>query len=111
MTRSDLDFIEVGDEAVVFDGQTGLLHHLNPIAALVFQLYDGTATIKETSTELAAATGLAADEVEHKVRVLHRQFREAGLLERKQQPNGSDAPEAHDAHEHEQIRMEVPGST
>jgi hypothetical protein len=26
MTRSDLDFIEVGDEAVVFDGQTGVLH-------------------------------------------------------------------------------------
>jgi Coenzyme PQQ synthesis protein D (PqqD) len=113
MTRSDLDLIEVGDEAVVLDRRTGILHHLNPMAALVFQLYDGTATIKETSSELAAAAGVPAWQIEPKVRGLHRQFREAGLLEGKEQTNGSDASEAHHAHvhEHDKIRLEAPGST
>lgn len=68
-------------EAVIYDERSGDLHHLNPTATLVFQLLDGSATIKELSADIAGAYGLAAEEVEGQVRALVRRFRRAGLLD------------------------------
>jgi coenzyme PQQ synthesis protein D (PqqD) len=110
-TREDLDVVELGDEAVVYDGRSGRLHHLNATAWLVFQLYDGSATIKQTAEDLAGAFDLPAGEVERRVRAVHREFREAELLERKHVPAESE-PVAEEAapDEREQVRMQVPRS-
>jgi PqqD family protein of HPr-rel-A system len=79
--RDGLTVLELDAEAVVYDEDTGNLHHLNPTASVVFSLCDGTATAKELSADLADAYGMPAEEVEVQVRRLLRQLKRAGLLE------------------------------
>ena len=80
-TRTDLSVVELDHEAVVYDGSTGNLHHLNPSATVVFSLCDGTATIRELAQDIAAAFGRPREEVEPQVRRLLTSFRRQGLLE------------------------------
>ena len=114
-TRDDLIVAEIDDELVVYDPQTAALHHLNPAAALVFGLCDGTATMKETAADMAGVTDLDPDEVERHVRSLVRGLRKSDLLERKpahpeqQEHDGHE----HDGHEHDGralVRVQVPKS-
>ncbi|MGH2746660.1 MAG: HPr-rel-A system PqqD family peptide chaperone [Actinomycetota bacterium] len=87
--RDDLAVVELDGEAVVYDEDGGQLHHLNPTATVIFQMCDGTATVKEFSADIAEAYGLTATEIERQVRALLREFRKSGLLERKTQSNGA----------------------
>ncbi|HZD79133.1 MAG TPA: HPr-rel-A system PqqD family peptide chaperone [Actinomycetota bacterium] len=80
MMRSDLTVVELDGEAVIYDEETGDLHHLNPTATIVFGLCDGRSTMREMSQDISAAFGVAADEVEQQVRALIRRFRGANLL-------------------------------
>lgn len=73
--------VELDGEAVIYDDESGELHHLNPTATIVFNLCDGTATIKELSAEIANAFEQPAAEVEKQVRTLLREFRKVNLLE------------------------------
>ena len=79
--RQDLTVVELDGEAVIYDDESGELHHLNPTATIVFNLLDGSATIKELSAEIADAFAQPADEVERQVRTLLREFRKVNLLE------------------------------
>jgi PqqD family protein of HPr-rel-A system len=79
--RDGLTVLELDAEAVVYDEDTGNLHHLNPTATVVFSLCDGTATAKELSADLADVYDMPAEEVEPQVRRLLRQLKRAGLLE------------------------------
>ena len=79
--RAGLAVVEVDGEAVIYDEESGGLHHLNPTATLILQLCDGEATVKELSADLAGAYRAPADEVEQSVRRLLRELRRAGLLE------------------------------
>jgi PqqD family protein of HPr-rel-A system len=90
-TREDLAVVELDGEAVIYDEESSNLHHLNSTATLIFDLCDGTATIKEFAAEIADAYGQPREEVERQVRAVIRQFRTAGLLEAKgsAQRNGS----------------------
>jgi PqqD family protein of HPr-rel-A system len=79
--RDDLEVVEIDGEAVVYDERTGNLHHLNPTAALVLAVCDGTATIRELAGDLAAEFGEPPDRLERDVRTLLRRFRLGGLLD------------------------------
>jgi PqqD family protein of HPr-rel-A system len=79
-TRPDLTVVELDGEAVIYDEDTGNLHHLNPTATIVFGLCDGTSTMREMSVDIAEAFGVPVEEVEPQVRRLIRQFRKADLL-------------------------------
>jgi hypothetical protein len=100
----DLIVFEVDDEAVVYDPREHLLHHLDAASALVLQLCDGTATVRQTIADLAEAQGVPAEAIERKVRSLVRELRRAGVLTstREEEP----APTAED--KREQVRREVP---
>lgn len=78
--RDGLTVIELDGEAVVYDEDNGNLHHLNPPAALVFSLCDGSGTARELSADIAEGYGMPAAEVERDVRRLLLRFRRAGLL-------------------------------
>jgi PqqD family protein of HPr-rel-A system len=84
--RTDLTVVQLDGEAVIYDEVSGELHHLNPSATLVFDLLDGTATVKELAADVAEAFGLSSGEVESQIRVLVRRFRALGLL------HGAPAP-------------------
>lgn len=79
--REDLAVETLDGEIVIYDGQTGALHHLNPTASVVFSLCDGTATIRKLAGELGDAYVLPAEALEGQIRSLLRGFRRAGILE------------------------------
>jgi Coenzyme PQQ synthesis protein D (PqqD) len=79
--RSDLTIVELEGEAVIYDDETRQVHYLNRTATIVFNLCDGTSTIKELSVDIADAFSRQEGEVERQVRTLIRSFREAGFLE------------------------------
>jgi hypothetical protein len=80
-TRQDLAMVELDGEAVIYDDRNNQLHHLNPVATVLFHLFDGTATAKEIALDIAEETGQDLRGVERHVRKLVKQFREAGLME------------------------------
>jgi PqqD family protein of HPr-rel-A system len=79
--RDDLTVVELDGEGVIYDEDTGELHHLNQTAALVFSLLDGTGTIKELALDLSSAYGQEPKDIEDQLRPLIRGFKQAGLLE------------------------------
>jgi PqqD family protein of HPr-rel-A system len=92
--RADLAVEELDGEAVIFDEESGDLHHLNPTATIVLGLCDGTATMHSLSADLARAFGAPLEDVEPQVRTLVRQFRKANLLEPGRfEPSASDLTE------------------
>lgn len=78
--RGDLTLVELDQEAVVYDPISGLVHYLNPMASLVLQLCDGTATVKETTAELAEANEVEPEAIAADIRRLIKQFRDTGLV-------------------------------
>ncbi len=79
--RGDLTVVELDGEAVIYDEESGDLHHLNPTATIVFGLCDGAATMREMAGDISGAFGVPLDQVEPQVRALVRQLRSAKLLE------------------------------
>jgi hypothetical protein len=78
--RPDLTFVTLGEEGVLYDPLTELLHYLNPTASLVLQLCDGTATVKQTVRDLADAYEVEPQELDSEVRKIVRQFQSVGLV-------------------------------
>jgi PqqD family protein of HPr-rel-A system len=89
-TRQDLAVVVLDGEAVVYDEESGSLHHLNPTATIVFQLCDGTATIREISSEMSEVFGVPVREVEREVRALLRGLRRTGLMDGKRAAQNGD---------------------
>jgi hypothetical protein len=80
--RSDLTVVELEGEAVIYDDETRQVHYLNRTATIVFNMCDGTSTVKQLSDEIAEAFSLPQEEVGRQVRTLIRSFREAEFLEK-----------------------------
>lgn len=78
--RQDVVVVELDGEAVIYDESNGHIHHLNPTATIVFNLFDGTATVKELAGLIAGEYDIAAIDVERQIRSLIRDFRAAGLI-------------------------------
>jgi len=111
--RTDLDIVELDDELVLYDPARDEVHYLNATAALVFKLCDGSATVRELSTEIGEALGVPAKRVERQVRTLLKDLREAGLLEGSLTLQVVPVPEGHEhegeegePHEHEHDQRE-----
>jgi len=111
--RTDLDIVELDDELVLYDTARDEVHYLNATAALVFKLCDGSATVRELSTEIGEALGVPEKRVERQVRTLLKDLREVGLLEGSLTLKPVPAPEGHEhegeggePHEHEHDQRE-----
>jgi PqqD family protein of HPr-rel-A system len=79
--RADLTFVQVEDEAILYDPESVQLHHLSPSAALVFQLCDGSGTIEELARDIAEELGLPQDDILQQVRQVVGHFDHSGILE------------------------------
>ena len=109
-TRTDLAFFEMDGEALVYDAQTEGIHHLNPMASLVFQLTDGKATVSETACGIAETFGAQLEDVERDVLGAVREFRRLLLLESKGDPESDRAQSRRGRTKREQIRLESQSS-
>jgi hypothetical protein len=122
-TRAGLVVADFGDELVVCEPIPGRsqIHYLNPSAATVFRLCDGTGTPAELAADIADAYGLRVGQIERDVVRLVRTFRRQGLLTAKpvvRKRAGEHAEDHEHEHEHahddatpdqrERIRLEVP---
>jgi PqqD family protein of HPr-rel-A system len=78
--RADLTFVQIEDEAILYDPESVRLHHLNPSAALIFQLCDGSGSVKELARDIAEELGLPHEETLQQVRQVVGHFRHSGIL-------------------------------
>jgi PqqD family protein of HPr-rel-A system len=108
--RDDVTLLEIGEEAVAYDPLSRLVHYMNPMASLVLQLCDGTATVRETIAELAEAQEVEPAAITPQVRSLVRQFREFGLVAPSRGAERLLAQTDSSADDRAKIRREVPRS-
>lgn len=68
------------DEVLIVDDQTGRIHVLNSIAAIVWECFDGTVTLGELAPEFAEAFEAPLEVVTADILAMTRQLGELGLL-------------------------------
>lgn len=78
---ADIRAWSVGGEAVLVNSRSGSVHALNPIAALVWQCFDGQATLGEIVADLAEGFCESVDVVRSDVLTMARAAAKAGLLQ------------------------------
>jgi len=97
--RPGLTFVQVDGEAVIYVPESVELHHLNPSAALVYQLCDGSGTVKELAQDIAEELDLPPAETLRQVRRVVTHFRYSGILIGKRPTSKQHAPGHHHRHE------------
>jgi PqqD family protein of HPr-rel-A system len=59
---ADVLELDMEDGFILFNHDSSLVHHLNPSAAIIWQLCDGSATISELAADVSAEFHLDRDE-------------------------------------------------
>jgi PqqD family protein of HPr-rel-A system len=72
--------LDMGDEVVLFDERTGVLHALDERASLLWRCFDGDVSIEALSEEVADAFGVDPGDVRRDIVALVDQLAEMGLL-------------------------------
>jgi PqqD family protein of HPr-rel-A system len=87
--RSDVLELDMGDGFILYNHDSSLVHHLNPTAAVVWQVLDGAATVERLAAEIADEYGLPVENVQMQITSLIAELDAMGLVE----DAGSDASE------------------
>jgi hypothetical protein len=75
-----IEDVVLGSEVVVFDERTALVYRLNPSAAVIWGLSDGTRTIDDIAVELASAVDADHGTLQEQVRCAVFEFELRGLV-------------------------------
>jgi PqqD family protein of HPr-rel-A system len=78
---ADVLELDMGDGLILYNHDSSLVHHLNPSAALVWQLCDGEATVGQLATEIAQEYRLRSDEVVEQVSAVIAEFDALDLVQ------------------------------
>lgn len=78
---ADVLELDMGDGLILFNHDSSLVHHLNPSAALVWQLCDGDASVGQLAREIAQEYGLGGDEVFEQVASVIAEFDALDLVQ------------------------------
>jgi PqqD family protein of HPr-rel-A system len=78
---ADVLELDMGDGLILYNHDSSLVHHLNPSAALVWQLCDGDASVSQLATEIAEEYALKAPEVLEQVSAVIAEFDALDLVE------------------------------
>jgi PqqD family protein of HPr-rel-A system len=73
--------LDMGDGLILFNHDSSLVHHLNPSAALVWQLCNGGASVGQLAEEIAEEYGLRTDQVLEQVASVIAEFEALDLVE------------------------------
>lgn len=76
-----VEWVEIEGEVVAWSEETQDLHLLDPIASLIFQLCDGTATLEVNTADLAQAFGQPVEVVAGDVGSCLANLQTLGLVE------------------------------
>ncbi|HHT9155566.1 MAG TPA: PqqD family peptide modification chaperone, partial [Candidatus Tripitaka sp. YC43] len=80
-TRIDLINETVEEEVVIYDPKNHNLHHLNPMAGVIWELCDGNHTPEEITEEVVSVLETDPVQVERDVTKTIEEFQRKGLLE------------------------------
>lgn len=78
--RSDVHEVRLDAELVLYDARTGSLHQLDPIAAMIWGLLDGTGALGDWLPTMAARFGVDVEIVASDVMRLVEELDGLGLL-------------------------------
>lgn len=81
LKRAGVLELDMGDGIVLYDGDSRLVHHLNPTASVVWQLADGDASVDQLATEIAEELSLDLADTTEQVSSLVAEFDALGLVE------------------------------
>ena len=79
--RADVLELDMGDGFILYNHDSSLVHHLNPTAAVVWQVLDGEATVETLAAEVADEYGLPVENVHMQVTSLIAELDAMGLVE------------------------------
>jgi hypothetical protein len=82
MRRSDVEWVELDGEAVLYDPRAHTLHRLNASAATVWRACDGTAAPDQITRAIEDGYSGSRGSIAPDVSDVIAQFRRLGLLER-----------------------------
>jgi PqqD family protein of HPr-rel-A system len=74
-------FTELDGEIVLYDEDTGHTHLLNPTAGVLWQCFDGDATLDELAADVADAYGIDPDAAATDVQAATRSMGELGVID------------------------------
>lgn len=78
---ADVLELDMGDGLILFNHDSSLVHHLNPSAALIWQLCNGEASVAQLANEIAEEYGLRTDQVFEQVASVIAEFEALDLVE------------------------------
>lgn len=78
--RDSVTATSLGRDMVLVDSQSGMVHALNAVAAIVWQCFDGHATLEEIVVDLADGFSMPVNAVREDVLNMTRAAAHAGLL-------------------------------
>src|SRR5262245_43473704 len=79
--RPDVLELDMGDGAILYDGDGALVHHLNPSASLIWQLSDGSGSAEELAHDIAEEYGLDPATIVGQVITVIAELDALGLVE------------------------------
>ena len=79
--RPDLLIEEIEDEVVIYDPRTHRVHHLNPMASIIWELFDVSVSPQEIVKEIVDSLNAESQKVEKDVQETLKHLQEKGLLE------------------------------
>ena len=79
--RTDLLVEEIEDEVVIYDPRTHRVHHLNPMASIIWELFDVSVSPQEIVKEIVDSLNAESQKVEKDVQETLKHLQGKGLLE------------------------------
>ena len=79
--RPDLLIEEIEDEVVIYDPRTHRVHHLNPMASIIWELFDVSVSPQEIVKEIVDSLNAESQKVEKDVQETLKHLQGKGLLE------------------------------
>jgi len=79
--RPDLLIEEIEDEVVIYDPRTHRVHHLNPMASIIWELFEVCSSPKEIAKEIVDVLKTDSSTVEKDVQETLKQLQKKRLLE------------------------------
>ena len=79
--RTDLLVEEIEDEVIIYDPRTHRVHHLNPMASIIWELFDVSPSPKDIAKEIVDVLKTDLSNVEKDVQKTLGKLQRKGLLE------------------------------
>jgi PqqD family protein of HPr-rel-A system len=92
--RASVLELDMSDGVILYDDAASLVHHLNPSAAVIWHICDGTGTLEELARDLAEEYGLDLDLISEQIAQVVAEFDALGLVENSANPDGGLRPES-----------------